>query len=774
MNSRELFKIYFSKQLTNNKGILFLVTLSLIISFSISIFVPIISHNHKAKIINNIDKINGGDIKIEGNIVLEDIEDEVFKIDDTAEIQKNYVRSSTIKSRNDNKFIFDLLIGDYNLAENEIILAEKLADQYGYAVGDEIEILVNSNYERFIINVIDSVDTGVPGQSEFIGYGKISEKYLLETVGEPRLITINSKSADVIEEKLADKFPNLKIKTIEDTRKEQESSIEMQNVSMNLLNVMGYILMMSVLAGTIMMFLIKYRRDISILKLLFIKNKVIKKGLFIEFFSVGMVSLVLSLPISYIAQQIISNSLGIQNIGTNSEIIKLMIRGFVINFAVLIIIVKMLSSTVGTISPLSLLNKDYSGLYKKLKRMGLVLLPLVLVSIFAYGIFSGQSAIFKGFMVIIVLIAMLLLILSIAFFIITKIPTRIEVLNYTSKTFRNEKGINILLILNTTLLLIFFIIGFKFPDLFKLTYDQELEQELPYNYMIVSKDLDSVAVEIEEKLDKDESFTLVSQENGLMVFEDEFVDIVETGIDVEYYNNKFKIIEGKNLIETDKDGILISKDLKSQEGLKVNDEIQIATEENLTEYYVRGIYENGTINSNWILRSETDRENSMILLKADKDIAKIELSDASIASLALVGEMMLSKADGFLKGFRYICIIFSGSALLFNVLLMISNSSMKKREFTIIRALSKGESFIKKSVIINFIYSLILSSICALAVYWIVGQFIFKILLDLEMVLDNRIFIMTILLATIFNFITYFQLFFKTNKFVDYKLLRSD
>ncbi|MGX7108690.1 ABC transporter permease [Facklamia miroungae] len=774
MNSRELFKLYFSKQLTENKSILLLVVISLIIGFSISIFVPIISYNQNKAITNNVDKINGGDIKIEGNMILEDIKAELFKIDSNAEIIKNNVMGSVIKEKKDNKFIFDLLIGDYKLNEDEIILAGNTADYFGYKRGDEIEILVNNGYKKFTINGIENISSGVTSQAEFIGYGKINQNHLSEKAGEPNLIIINSKSVDIIKDKFENKFPNLKLTTIEDARKDQEDSIKMQSVAMNLLNVMGYILMMSVLAGTIMMFLIKYRRDISILKLLFIKNTVINRAIFIEFFSIGIVSLVLSLPISFIAQQIITNSLGIQNTGINSQILILIFRGFIINFFLLMITVKVLSSAAGAISPMSLLNKDYTDLFKKIKRLGIILLPLILVSMFLYGVFSGENMLLLSFFMILVLMSILLLMLLLMFFILTKIPVKNEVLNYTSKTFRNEKGINILLILNTTLLLIFFLIGFKFPNFLKLTYDEKLENDIPYNNMIASEDLDNIAIELKEKLDGDKTFTLFSSEDGLMVFEDKIVDIFEVGVDIKNYNNKFKVIEGEDLIETEKDGILISEDFKSKEGLKINDEIQIVTQEKISKHYIRGIYDNGTINSNWILKPKIDKENSMILLKTDKEISELEISNAVIASLDQVGQAMLKKADEFLRGFRYICLIFSGSALLFNVLLMMSNGSMKMRDFTIIRALSKKDSFIKISTVINFLYATILSSVCAVTTYWLVGQFVFKIILDLEMVLDNKTVIMTIVLSVIFNFITYSQMFFRTSKFIDYNILRSD
>lgn len=305
-------------------------------------------------------------------------------------------------------------------------------------------------------------------------------------------------------------------------------------------------------------------------------------------------------------------------------------------------------------------------------------------------------------------------------------------------------------ILNLTLLLLFSMIGFHLSAILQESADLNLKTKLPYNLMMKSDTLDHV-VQVLKKSKDVKSFTIMNYDDVVNTDErikDKKIRLNEIKRN-EYYA-KFQVIDGENLFEGDKNGVLIARDYADAYKYSIGDKIYVNSAGKEEVYKIKGIYESGGINSNWMLKeSENHFTKSIILVNSKNKSVLNKLKDTFVADADSIGHYIQYQMEYFLNSFKLICLIFALGSLVFNINLMYLLKDLDKKDDSIIRIVGLGKDLLVFKEIIKVVFIAIISIIISLMIF--VGilmafrmMFSIKILLNIKDLLVSNLMIISL------------------------------
>lgn len=141
MNWLNIFKMYNVKKLKKEKLILLFTMLSILVTTTLSIVVPILSANMNDYNKKSIIEANGGDLFIKSFYESKSFNEEINRLKEEGyRITYKKTESAFFKSSKSSKFYANLILGEENLKENEIILGSALAKNLAVKTGDRINI----------------------------------------------------------------------------------------------------------------------------------------------------------------------------------------------------------------------------------------------------------------------------------------------------------------------------------------------------------------------------------------------------------------------------------------------------------------------------------------------------------------------------------------------------------------------------------------------------------------------------------------------------------
>ena len=728
-----------------NKIIGCFVIISIIISVSISLAIPQINYgldkNWKAQAYEQ----NGADIKVEMNFDSIKFNETLEKLDEIENIEEIFEFAGSIEKENKQTFS-DILLGEYNLNSDEIILSNNVAKVLNVSVGDNVEVFG----EKYKVKDIESKVKAVGQQGEQMGYVKVSGVNFDTTKAYGKLILINANNIEeVVKElkKVEDKFTYT---TVQDIEQQIEAKVSSNTMALSILNTMCIIMTIISLISSIFLIITKSNKEIAIMKITGIEYKKIKKAFQLQFYCYSIPAVLLGSILSmYLTKIILKMDYIIYKVDKIN--IKQMIIG-----AILFIIMYMIYIIIGTgliknIDPLTVIKVSKEKV--KIKKTLILSLLFTIISLIAYSNYVGSVNVISGSFIIIALITIFFIISYILLSLLILLRPKKVMRKYCILHIKQKRNPIILTILSLSFTILFFLIGFTLSKTIGHSFDKGLQSKIEYNYMITTSDPNS----IESKLLQDDEtgkYTKLYRKNGVLYYNEKVDSSVNLcGIDSNEFGVKFKILEGKDLLEGDKEGVLITSKLANDLKLGVNDEINIIVKNINYKYKIKGIYEADTINPGDILIQKEalqgEADNILYLANIKSSDVADKLTNVGIVAVQNIGNSLEQSMNNMLKIFKLLCFICIFSSIIFNINIIYINSIEYFRNFVIVRALSIAKWELYKQILTEMIIILFITIIMSLGIYFWILKLAMGIMFGASVELTTKMIIPPILISLI-------------------------
>jgi putative ABC transport system permease protein len=706
---------------------------SVILTVGISLSIPQVISGMEEYLTGQAKEMNQGDLKIITAFSSQPFDTRVEELQaDGYEVSVSEVYSISVKYHS-NKLFCQLLVGDYELGAEEILLSKEIAAKLGLGVGDSLTIMDQS----YLITGVEQGAYGVDATSEMFGYVKVSEFDSYNLLATTRIFYLKGTDIDRVKEELSELVPQYTYTTVADQEENTRQKLNMNLLALSTLNTMSILMSILSTISTIVMIIIERQKDIAIMKLISIGNRSIMKAFRAELKLMLLVPLAIGSCLSIPLAQYL---LQLKQVKIERYHFEYAILGFVLYAFIYFIFVNIATGVIGAIKPLSVLKNEKVSWKKAVIRIVFSSFLFTLISLIGYSIFIGKgSAMVSSFAIIIFILIFFLITLLIIRLAVTFKP-RNQMLRYTVKSLRSNSFSFALTVLSIALTIWFVLFGFSMETTCKESYNSSVQDKISYNYMMVSDDVAGSELELNSYKDV-EGYTKLSREIGTYYNE---VDssgraIILCGIDKEFYTQQFALLEGEDVFEGSEQEILISDKFSGQVEKSVGDTLELLVNNRKESYRIKGIYESGGVNDNFILKArgrEASWQNVLFLIKADTEDFLTDIKDASFVDINVMGEAILKMLNDFLLVFKYLCGICIVAAILFNSNMIYMNHCNSERESAIIRALGLGKGFLYQSAMLRFGTSLVLSLIIALGLYGIILKTALSVTLGAELTLS--------------------------------------
>lgn len=253
------------------------------------------------------------------------------------------------------------------------------------------------------------------------------------------------------------------------------------------------------------------------------------------------------------------------------------------------------------------------------------------------------------------------------------------------------------------------------------------------------------------KLENIQNYT---EKNGLLYYNNKVASLINLcGIDSNEFEVKFKILEGKDLLEGDNEGVLITKKLSNDLELKVEDEINVIMEDISYKCKIKGIYESDSINPGDILiQKETlpaEVDNILYLANIKSSEVVDEMTDVGIVSIQSIGSSLEYSMNNMLKIFKVLCFICICSSIIFNINIIYINCIECFGNFVIIRALSIEKKALYKQVLTEILIITCLTIIISLGIYSGMLKLVIGMMFGVSVQLTSKMIIVPLLISLI-------------------------
>ncbi|MGH4121656.1 MAG: FtsX-like permease family protein [Clostridium sp.] len=761
------------KNLKVEKLILLFTMISILLTTTLSITVPILSANMNEYNKKSIMEANGGDLFIKSFYESKDFNEEIsilkkegYKVTYKKTITAFFQNSKSSKS---SKFYAKLILGEQSLKKDEVILDSSMAKNLAAKTGDKISIKTDGGTKAYTVKEIEAMPKGVTNDETIIGYGKINE-----SVSAGNLIYISGNTdGEALKQRIASKEDGYLYSSIKDKERRLKSETDVQLASFGILTTMGYILSSIVIITTSIMLIIRGQRDISIMKILSLKNKDIKNALRLELSIIVLLPIILSVLTTILVSNVLLKMNYIPQSISFIEGFGIFSKGIILN----ILFFEMFSNIplliIDDFKGLWLLreNEEKNGIVKK--RVFIYIILLIPVMLFIYSVYIGSSVNLVTSLGIICIILIFLIISAVLMKILSSIHYRSQLLMYSFKNMKKNFLTFILLTVSFSITLVFIMITLTLNNNVKNSMNKSLTTALPYNYILLSKEnlnLENILTKengVEGYIKNYNSAGKVLNNNikqKLIAFKE---------IKKEDYKLEFKMVEGEKLFKG-KDGCLITSQYQKENKLKVGDILHIAYQNKTVDIKIKGVYDNSFIDSMCMLLPYRGYSNSsQFYIKAGGTKWMDKLGDSPLISVDILGSAISAYIGKFLNIFKALSLMVVFASLIFNINLLNITFIEERKEETVIRALGLGKGFISKVYIFKGSILIIVSCILSYGFYVSVSKLFLK-LLGIKAVNSLWDMIVLLLCSLTLTAATFIYPFITMKKYNSYEFLREN
>lgn len=730
----KVFKLYNLRRRNNNIILYLFVMISIIVAVAISLSIPQIIFEEEHYYSDNALILNGGELKVEAPYLSSEFEEKIDSLSDNEIKVKKFTVLTTSYKKNANRFLGSLIIGDYGLKENEIILYKGLADELNVRKNDKITFGTNS----YVVKEIEKTANGVDSQSELIGYGKVSSYDMDNLTPSKTVILIECNDGTALKEDLKKIESGYSYSTVADKMDSMQDELNMNATTLNILNTMSYLMtILSVISG-IFLIIVQRQKEIAIMRMLSIRTKSIKKAMRYELYIMIFIPVLLGSILSNPLAGVLLRTNGIIDQGLSSEVIQILISGFLLFTAIYYMFIRIATIAINAISPLFVTRNDMLSWKKSKSKIVKLSLLFIVMTLCLYSIYLGRGSALISSLAILLFVMIFFILTVIIINIVSVLPIKTKLFVYTIKNIKSNKYSFVFIILSLSLTIWFLLIGFTLEKTIRDSYTAGVEQKVNYNYIVADNNPENLSKILSESSDVT-AFTKVYRSIGMLITGEEELNLVQVSeIRQDNYKVQFNIVKGEELFAGSDDEVLISSEFSEQMKYDIGDIVKIRINDKINEYKIKGIYEAGGINQAMIIKPYVGAEESKAMFLVESQTGNFEkkLEDASIMHISTMGLAIMNRISQFLLIFKWLCLICIFSSLLFNLNLMYMASMSEYREMVIIRALGIGKQFLYQHIALKFILVLAESILMSLGFYIIIMRLalnmIFKVQLELS------------------------------------------
>ncbi|WP_156417412.1 hypothetical protein [Paenibacillus etheri] len=715
MEWRTVFKLYNTRKQKSNLLLYLFVMLSVVIAVSISLAIPQIISETEHFLTGQVEELNGADLKVEATYASSAYDRKLDELKtDGLQISKQSAFSTTFK-HDESEILGSLIIGDFGLQEDEIILFAPLAEELNIKQADQVSI----GNQTYTVKDIESTSRAVDGQSEMIGYGKVSFYPLTNEMPNNFITLINGDRIDEVKSELKTIEPGYTYSTIEDKKQEIQTELNTNATTLNILNTMSYIMtILSVLSG-IFMIIVQRQQDIAIMRLLSIRMKSIKKALRMELYLVFIIPVLLgSIASIPLARQLLVRS-GIHNTEYDSSLIGRVLAGFLLFLLIYFIFINIATKALEAIHPLFVIRGDNISWKASKRKVTWLSVLFALLTLVVYAVYLGRGSALLSSIVIVAYIGFFFVITLWCIKLLSSLPLKNKLVHYTAKNIKANRYAFVITVLSLTLTSLFLLVGYTLEKTVRDSYTAGVEQKLNYNYLAVSDDPAKLENALKESAEVDGYTKLYRQSGTLLTAQGSSKSAQICSINEDDYHIKYKILEGEDVFQGSADDVLISSAFSEQIEVKVGGTLKLELDGATKNYRVKGIYEAGQVNPAFILKPAVNESKGslLFLVKADSSSFKENVSGVSLMHISIMGMAIMKRMADFLTIFKWLCWICIFSSVLFNLNLIYMNYLNEYKDSVIIRALGVGKGFLYKHLGLKSVYAMLLSLLMSLGLY---------------------------------------------------------
>ncbi|OPJ60742.1 ABC transporter permease [Clostridium oryzae] len=772
MNYLNVFRLYNLKKMKKEKLLIFFTLISILITSTLSIVVPIVALNLKNYNENNIKAINGGMLSIYSNCFSREFIKELNSLDEGKyKVTLKGAGAAFFKNKDGRKIYANIILGENGLKNNQIIIAEQLAKNISLSAGDKITVINEQlGAKTYDIKAIEESPMAVSSDDEIISYAKIAEKS-----SRPSRAYIQGKgNGEYLKRQLKLKDSSCRYFSIKDRKAQIKSKEDMEIGTLGILTTMAYILSSVTMVSTCLILIVRRKRDIAIMKLMSIENRDIRKALGLEMLIIVGIPVIISLVSGvFLVPVILRANYAGQCVSLIIEI-AIGIKGILLNIMFFLLVINIPFTILKGIKGISILRENEEDLNRLKKRTFILLLLIMPVIIVAYSIYIGSGINLGMSLGILVVIGLFLIICSVIIKLLTSIPFRNNAVIYTFKNVKKNFMMFSLIALSLAITVSFILVSVLMGRTIKNNVRSTLKKKLPYNYLL-------------QKSDKDDVKGVLTKSNGVKAYTKCYVsagkienhkiedgEIELYGIKQKDYKLKFKLVDGKNLDFRNDNGCLITTNYEKTNKLKVGDMLKIQTERGERNFKITGVYDNSFVNSNGILAPYSGGgKREIYFISSNGHSWMNKINNSPIIAINTLGNSLSQFIERYIKLFKILSLMVIFSSLLFNVNIVYITASEERKQDAIIRALGLGKSFIFVYYVIKQIMLIIMSAVIACSFYSLLSKAICNMLGIKQAPSQFDVFI-AIAAATILCIVSFIMPVIKANKKADYELLREN
>lgn len=414
-NLFNFFCIYNVRAWAENKVQIFLNIITISIAIALVVAIQLLGLYNTKNISDNVKMINGGDISILFNNSNETKEQNDYlkskESNNEIEYTSSYFLKTNISFNGKSSYIVLRFIDSsyplykdnnknspYNIKldnNSGIALSENIATRLNIKAGDWVKVLnrTTGSSDQFLVSSIVPTDGESTLDMNVFGYGYLSKELLKQYKTEDDILTNklyikvnNLNEYDRIMDDINSLFKNGEIKTFKETFKELQNQIQSTKESLSIVGMITFIISGVGLINIFVTSILKRKYELSVLKVLGIKNYQLAIINIIESMMLTLLSCLIGVPTGFVLSSAINKFLygSWINFTVINNIISsiIIIIGLSISISCIFTIIPI--ALIGNIKPVNILRSNSIGIKGKIKLLDCILI----IALGVGGIFS--------------------------------------------------------------------------------------------------------------------------------------------------------------------------------------------------------------------------------------------------------------------------------------------------------------------------------------------------------------------------------------------------
>lgn len=727
MNAKDAQNHYIRNVSRKNAARLVCMALSLLLALIVSFVIPEIQSAKRARINQCAEQLNPAELMVDVTYPSMAFNDELHALQDQGVTVERVSVSPVYYEHRGNKVLTYLMSGYPQLDDDDAVISRSFADAWGLHVGDQITF--EGVDTTWTVSSIEEISAEVTRDADVAGYVKVKSMDKQLPLSGTLLFLTGSMSESKLEDDLKTVENGYTYETHTNRVQQLYNDLDRETATLSVINVIGFVLSLCVLTSSLYVIVIDAAEDLKHMMLAGISRRIAYHAMVRATAPAVYFPLIAAFILSFPITLALANFQGV--ILSLDILVSLSMSSFIpillVNIFVLFIFHRLILRVVYRIDliPQRAKKKHWVGIGTIS-----ILVVCLLLSFFLFTLIlqSGQS-VSVCLVVLLSMVAMALMLLLIVWLLSRlsvwhRWPSLLLALGFI----RKNRLAFVLQITNLALLAVILLVGFTLGSNLRDSLDKHTSQVLPYTYIMRSTSPAELASTLEHQ-DTIKSYSeLTIQQATVSDAPNARIQSLRLLSNVDGEKPQFKITQGENFTDANSNDVLVSERLAGANDLRVGSTLAVQTSSGSYEsFIVRGLYDSGGINDNWVLLNmPQEGSNQIFLVQSDDPQFLSNLHGVYVADVSIVGEYLLRQANNFLASFRMLFFLVLASSVLFNINISLMIEQGNSKEYAILRAVGVWSTYGPSQWKARTIAVIVLSFGFSLAFYTILSNFIMQ------------------------------------------------